>query len=79
MKENNGKNSKTGWIIVLLVIILFAMTSPKNIQDYGENNSKYYKVNNYLLFSTCSASYWGGTVWKIDQIGVLGMTFKVKK
>ena len=78
MENNKKKNKKLSYIIALLVIILFAVTTPKTIQDYGKSNSNFYKVNNYLVFSTCSASYQGGTVWKVNYIGVLGMTFEIR-
>lgn len=70
-KDNSNKNKATAWVIVLLTIILFAVTAPKTIESFGESNSKYHKVNNYLLFSTCSASYQYGTVWKVHKIGVV--------
>lgn len=78
METSKKKSKKLSYIIALLVIILFAITTPKTIQEYGKDNNRYYKVNNYLIFSTCSASYQGGTVWKVNYIGFLGMTFDIK-
>ena len=73
------KKKQFRWVISILVIILFAVTTPKTIQDFGYNKPDYYRVNNYLVFSTCSASYQLGTKWKVHDIGVLGVTFKIKK
>lgn len=72
------RKNYTGWIVALLVVLIFAVTAPKNLEQFGESDIRYWRVNNYLLFSTCSASYQGGDVWKVHQIGVLGMTFKIR-
>lgn len=72
------KKKQFRWVIALLVIILFAITTPKTIQDYGQTNNKHYRVDNYLVFSTCSASYQMGEKWKVHQIGILGMKFKIR-
>lgn len=64
--------------MAILVIILFATTSPKTIQDFGYDNKEYYRVKNYLLFTTCSASYKFGDEWRVHQIGVLGMKLKIR-
>lgn len=66
------------WIIALLVLLVFAVTTPKNLEQFGKSGTRYWRVNNYLLFSTCSASYQGGTKWKVHQIGVLGMVINVR-
>ena len=66
------------WIIALLVILIFAVTTPRKVEDFGEE-SKYYKVNNYLVFSTCSAHYSNGKEWRVHYFGILGFKIKVKR
>ena len=66
------------WIIVLLAILIFAVTTPKSFEAYNVNPG-YYKINNYIIFSTCSASYENGRVYKINKIGILGFIINVRK
>lgn len=71
------RKNYTGWVVALLVVLIFAVTAPKNLEQFGESDTRYWRVNNYLLFSTCSASYQSGEVWKVHKVGVLGFTVKV--
>ena len=79
-QEKSSSSKYFKWLIALGVVILFAVTSPKSLDAYGKSDRdrKYYKVDNYLLFSTLSGSYQSGAVWKVVEVGILGMHFKVK-
>lgn len=73
------KNKKrTAGIIALVIVAILAITSPKTIQDFGKTNPEYYRVSNYVAFTTLSASYKSGTEWRVHQIGVLGFRIKVR-
>lgn len=65
------------WVIVLLILLIFAVTSPRKLEDFGVK-APYYRVDNYFLFSTCSASLSNGKKWDVYYIGVLGMAIKTK-
>jgi hypothetical protein len=61
------------------VVLIFAISTPKSVETFiGANNheAKYFKVNNYLLFSVCKCTGCG-TANYVTYFGVLGMTFKV--
>lgn len=72
------RRNYTGWIVALLIALIFAVTAPKNLEQFGKSDTRYWRVNNYLLFSTCSARHSYTDSWKVHQVGVLGMTFKIR-
>ncbi len=74
-----NKRKRTGWIVALAGIMILAFTSPKTIQDFGKTNPEYYRVSNYVAFTTLSASYKSGTEWRVHQIGVLGFRIKIRE
>ena len=80
-QEKSSSSKYFKWLIALGVVILFAFTAPKTLDAYGKSDrdKKYYKVDNYLLFTTMSGSYQSGAVWKVVEVGVLCMHFKVKE
>lgn len=74
-----NKRKRTGWIIALAGILILAFTSPKTIQDYGKTNPEHWRVSNYVVFTTLSASYKFGSEWRVHQVGVLGFRIKIRE
>lgn len=64
-------------IILILIIGIFIITVPRNVNDFN-HNSDGYRIRNYLFFSVCSAKMVAGN-WKVYDIGVLGTKIKIRK
>lgn len=87
LSELIPKRKKTIWITTGCIFALLLITAPRTTEEFGHEKSKYYKVDNCGIISTCSEKYGGrwnvvteeyeNGNWRVTQIGILGAVIDV--
>lgn len=81
MEKNETKKMPNWvkWIIVLVVVLLFALTTPRKTEDFINPNNpdiEYFTTRYFVLFSVCRCTGCG-TANYVTYVGILGNTFRV--